>query len=519
MTNTKVGKMKPKNVIVWILLLGIVVLLMSTSAQAKEHKEVNATYILEKIEKGENISLEDARITGELNLSKIELITLPIARSKQEIMYCGLEEELKIVESNIIIRDSVFERDVDFSNTEFRKDIEFFGTSFSSRNFFRGANFAGDANFEDANFTGNADFQNTNFTGNAYFRDANFAGNANFEDANFAGDADFYHANFAGNAGFWYANFAGFANFNHANFAGDSVFWYTIFAGFANFNHANFAGDADFENANFAGFANFEDANFAGFANFNHANFAGFANFNHANFAGNSDFYHANFAGNSVFWYTNFRGNAYFTDTNFRGNATFFSTEFDEVSFIWTTFTNVSLNETDYNKMNVEWSTLKDALVFDGATYIKLIKNFREIEQFEEADDATYKYRRLSQANKKWSGSKLKDVVAWASCGYGVKPEYPLIWSFILIMIFTLVYWRGKGIKRLKENDGDKSRVPRWAAFYNAFYFSVVTFTTVGYGDWYPEDRYRIVVMIEGVLGWLLLALFIVTLANVMIRP
>jgi len=508
MTNTKVGKMKPKNVIVWILLLGIVVLLMSTSAQAKEHKEVNATYILEKIEKGKNISLEDARITGELNLSKIELITLPIARSKQEIMYCGLEEELKIVESNIIIRDSVFERDVDFSNTEFRKDIEFFGTSFSSRNFFRGANFAGDANFEDANFAGNADFQNTNFTGNAYFRDANFAGNANFEDANFAGDADFYHAIFAGNAGFWYANFAGFANFNHANFAGDSVFWYTIFAGFANFNHANFAGDADFENANFAGFANFEDANFAGFANFNHANFAG-----------NSDFYHANFAGNSVFWYTNFRGNAYFTDTNFRGNATFFSTEFDEVSFIWTTFTNVSLNETDYNKMNVEWSTLKDALVFDGATYIKLIKNFREIEQFEEADDATYKYRRLSQANKKWSGSKLKDVVAWASCGYGVKPEYPLIWAFILIMIFTLVYWWGKGIKRLKENDGDKSRVPRWAAFYNAFYFSVVTFTTVGYGDWYPEDRYRIVVMIEGVLGWLLLALFIVTLANVMIRP
>jgi len=442
MTNTKVGKMKPKNVIVWILLLGIVVLLMSTSAQAKEHKEVNATYILEKIEKGKNISLEDARITGELNLSKIELITLPIARSKQEIMYCGLEEELKIVESNIIIRDSVFERDVDFSNTEFRKDIEFFGTSFSSRNFFRGANFAGDANFEDANFAGNADFQNTNFTGNAYFRDANFAGNANFEDANFAGDADFYHAIFAGNAGFWYANFAG-----------------------------------------------------------------------------NSDFYHANFAGNSVFWYTNFRGNAYFTDTNFRGNATFFSTEFDEVSFIWTTFTNVSLNETDYNKMNVEWSTLKDALVFDGATYIKLIKNFREIEQFEEADDATYKYRRLSQANKKWSGSKLKDVVAWASCGYGVKPEYPLIWAFILIMIFTLVYWWGKGIKRLKENDGDKSRVPRWAAFYNAFYFSVVTFTTVGYGDWYPEDRYRIVVMIEGVLGWLLLALFIVTLANVMIRP
>ncbi len=96
---------------------------------------------------------------------------------------------------------------------------------------------------------------------------------------------------------------------------------------------------------------------------------------------------------------------------------------------------------------------------------------------------------------------------------YGVKPERPLIWAVILIMVFTLVYWLEKGIKRLKENGEDR------VSFLDAFYFSMVTFTTVGYGDWYPVGRYRIVVMIEGVLGWLLLALFIVTLANVMIRP
>ena len=68
---------------------------------------------------------------------------------------------------------------------------------------------------------------------------------------------------------------------------------------------------------------------------------------------------------------------------------------------------------------------------------------------------------------------------------------------------------------RLKEGDEDDSRV----SFWDAFYFSVVTFTTVGYGDWYPADRYRKFVMIEGLVGWLTLALFLVTLANVMIRP
>ena len=91
------------------------------------------------------------------------------------------------------------------------------------------------------------------------------------------------------------------------------------------------------------------------------------------------------------------------------------------------------------------------------------------MEQFEDADAAYYQYRRLSQANKKWSYSKLYDI--------------------------------------------------NQVSFWYAFYFSLVTFTTVGYGDWYPEDMYRKFVMSEGVLGWLLLALFIVTLANVMIRP
>ena len=119
----------------------------------------------------------------------------------------------------------------------------------------------------------------------------------------------------------------------------------------------------------------------------------------------------------------------------------------------------------------------------------------------------------MSQANKKWSFSKLGDVFIWVTCGYGVKPHYTIGLALVLILLFALIYWWRDGIMRLKE--GDDSRV----SFCDAFYFSVVTFTTVGYGDWYPVDRYRTFVMIEGLFGWLTLALFLVTLANVMIRP
>ncbi len=356
MTNTRSEKVKLKNVIVWILLLGIVVLLMSTSVQAKELTEINATDILKQIENGEDVFLRDVRIIGELNLSKIELETVPNAEWDEDIVFYvaesstetpnlysetyDLEKKLKIVESNIVIRNSIFEEDVDFSNTKFRRNVVFTGTSFSS----------------------NAGFWYANFTDNAFFQDANFAGTANFNGANFVGTANFNDANFAGDAGFWRANFAGTANFGFANFAGDAFF-----------QDANFAGDAFFQDANFAGDAFFQDANFA--------------------------------------------GTAFFQDANFAGTATFFSAEFDKVLFTETTFTKVYLTKIDFNRMYGRWISFNDVLESDGETYIKLIKNFREIEQFEDADAAYYQYRRLSQANKEWSVSKLWDVVAGASCG------------------------------------------------------------------------------------------------------
>jgi uncharacterized protein YjbI with pentapeptide repeats len=394
--NTEVEEMK--RTIVWMFCLAIIVLLMSTGVQAKELREVSASEILKQIENGEDIFLENVRITGKLDLSKIELKTVPNARSARDIEYYGLEKELKIVESNITIRDSVFEEDVDFSNTEFRKDIDFCGTSFSGKNYFLGANFADDA----------------------YFEDANFAGFAQFEDANFADDARFWDAIFAGDAYFW---------------------------------NVNFAGDADFDGVNFAGDAYFEGANFAGDAYFQDANFAGFAQFEGANFAGDACFWDAIFAGNAYFWNVNFADDAYFEDANFTGNVIFSYTKFDKVYFIGTTFTNVSFTGLDYKQMNVEWSTLKDVLAYDGPAYIKLIKNFRGMEQFEDADAVYYQYRRLSQKNKKWSFSKLMDVVAGVSCGYGVKPWNAAALAVVIILIFIPIYGLRGGIRRSKEND------------------------------------------------------------------
>ena len=439
-----------RNVIVGVLLPVLVVLTMSIGVQAQEFREeVPASDILEQIKNGEDIYLENVRITGELDLSKIELKTVPIARTWWQIEEFGLEEEFKIVKSKITITNSVFENDVDFSNTQFRKPLDFSDTEFSCKTDFRGVHFSERVDFVKTSFSDYADFRGANFSGHAEFRDANFSGHAEFRGANFSGYADFRGAIFSSYADFWNASFSDYADFGGVGFNG----W-------AEFSGANFSGDTDFGGANFI-------------------------------------------------------IGAIFSGVSFSSNAFFNFTKFNRVFLSNTKFTKVSLIEADFKSMKVSWSSLENALVFDGPTYIKLIKNFREMEQFDDADDAYFQYRRLSQANKGVSFSKLGDIFMWVTCGYGVEPHYTIICGLVIILVFAIIYWLGGGIRRLKEKEGDDNRV----SFLDAFYFSMVTFTTVGFGDWYPVDRYRMAVMIEGLVGWLTLALFLVTLANVMIRP
>jgi hypothetical protein len=92
-----------------------------------------------------------------------------------------------------------------------------------------------------------------------------------------------------------------------------------------------------------------------------------------------------------------------------------------------------------------------------------------------------------------------------------VRPGYTLHLGLFVVLVSAVYYWRRDAIRRLKEDEDESAK------FSDAFYFSMMTFTTVGYGDWYPLDRHRKGVMIEGIVGWLTLSLFLVTLANVII--
>jgi len=63
-----------------------------------------------------------------------------------------------------------------------------------------------------------------------------------------------------------------------------------------------------------------------------------------------------------------------------------------------------------------------------------------------------------------------------------------------------------------------KDSIPERATLRNALFFSTMIFLSQGPIDFLPMGRHRYYVMLEMILGWLLLALFLVTLGKVMIR-
>lgn len=212
-------------------------------------------------------------------------------------------------------------------------------------------------------------------------------------------------------------------------------------------------------------------------------------------------------------------------------------------------FNNLDKFEKTVNKRNytekLQDRKLLDSLNIQNFTmwkqvYLRLIKNFEDLGDKKSADDAYYHYRSvkpifhyevdLESGNEYITGrylwkERIEYIFLNLPCGYGTKPLRPLGVGGMLVLLFTLgyfipyffnvkslVYRQGKDKAENEEDD-------RWYhCLYNSFYFSVMTFTTVGYGDYSPKRIFKVVAMLEGIFGWLTLALFLVTLGNVWLR-
>lgn len=80
----------------------------------------------------------------------------------------------------------------------------------------------------------------------------------------------------------------------------------------------------------------------------------------------------------------------------------------------------------------------------------------------------------------------------------------------LLLLAFASVY------QRIGIIDNTEGRHRIVTEFWPSLYFSVITFTTVGYGDFYPVGVGRALAGLEGLTGYLVLALLASTVASVL---
>jgi len=467
----------------------------------------------------------------------------------------------------------IFQNKIDFHNVIFSGNANFGGTKFSKDANFSGAEFSGFTNFEKAEFS-KADFSETTFSGKTSFEDAKFSGFTNFEKAEFLGYAYFKNAKFSGDVNFWItvfsekayfenAKFTGGANFWNADFSGDAYFGYAKFLDVPNFMKATFSGnsnfreatfsrepnvrEADFSETTFSGKTSFEGATFSGEANFMKATFSGKTSFEGATFSGNANFERAELTGKFEFIpeksETIILENTYFSD-NVRIKG-----DMSKCSFANSNIERVDMTDSVWNVENKPkdsykiWEERQGELTFNWKELEGIYRRLKQSsQQFGDTDAAGKFYYREMECKRKQPRGFTKwfwSVIFKVSCGYGEKPENVIIISAFIIFASSLAFFE-YGIELLGSQvlDDIPPRIISYdfrinitgitwfiANFWKVIidwieclYTSVITFTTLGYGDVHPIGYSRIVASAEAGLGIFLTALFVFVFTRKMSR-
>jgi uncharacterized protein YjbI with pentapeptide repeats len=456
----------------------------------------------------------------------------------------------------------------DFAGKRFPADPDgrdFSGATFSDSVSFAGSTFEGTVSFQAAVFQGNADFQGATFLSGAVFLEVIFRGAAIFADATF-GESDTIIEllitegslervrSYPYSVIFCEATFEQDVTFAGAEFRGGTGFDSVAFKERACFDRCKWRGTryrVSFYKATFGNHAEFRVSEFERFVSFVETSFRGNVFFHKAQFLEDADFQLAVFRGEAVFWETTFHGDAWFTAaaferytdfvaTQFAGSAAFggvsFGAPVDFTAAVFQGHTVFGGRTSSSVTFSLPWQQPKSFLRFDGAesAYRLAKKAAQEIGDYRKAGD--YHYAEQCAVNEKnlrearwqpwssrfWLGEKstvrscAEYIFGRGVFAYGERPLRPLIVAVCVIFACSTIYWQFAAISdsatTLESSEGTVS-------YFESLYFSVVTFTTLGYGDLKPIGTFfRLFAASEAFIGAALMALFIVSLTRRFLR-
>jgi uncharacterized protein YjbI with pentapeptide repeats len=342
-------------------------------------------------------------------------------------------------------------------------------------------NFSNSADFNKATFSNLSGLINASFSNSADFNKATFSNSSNFINVDF-NSANFSESNF-NLSGFENVTFNELADFSKSTFNDSILFAETNFS-YANFSETTFNDYVTFKNVNFS-YANFDWTTFNGIMSFGSTAFS--ISFNGANFKNYADFSEATFK------YADFRG------TNFNDSSLYF------------------------------WPKTPEHIYPDKENIYAFTRYYEHIGRYDHADDLYYNYRYIILFQKldnfQLDTSFWTDVLSFVTCGFGVNYFNTIYCSFGIIILFFIFYTnplailrcKGKGLS-LKNAGIEKDDKRQEISLFDIFYFSICTFTFISHDRLYPKSNFRILVALEGCLGWILLGIFIATFSHALIR-
>jgi hypothetical protein len=341
----------------------------------------------------------------------------------------------------------------------------------------RNSKINGDINFNDTIFKKSTNFLNTRIRGKSYFIDTQFDEYTTFAFIKFENDTYFDGANF-----FAYTDF------------GKSQFFKN-----ASFRYSQFKGDLDIERAKFLGDLYFNDSDFIGYADFADTLFFNYTCFEGCNFRDDVGFEGCSFYQDINFSRAKFDRYVYFNNANIKGKMNLINTKL----FIFL----------------IDWNLVKGHILYDGSAYMQLIRNFKELEQFQDADDCYYQYRLEKQSLEPFGLNKLIDIFAFISCGYGVRFSHTIFSAIAVIILFCIYF-------ALKERTFNLRGKLLRAKIIEITFFSAMILLSLP-ADWYPfkDNKYikykkinLYAIILERLIGWCLMLILIGVLTRIMIR-
>jgi uncharacterized protein YjbI with pentapeptide repeats len=174
-----------------------------------------------------------------------------------------------------------------------------------------------------------------------------------------------------------------------------------------------------------------------------------------------------------------------------------------------------------WSSVDVDGATLVNAHELAEIAYRGLKIHFQNQGQYDDEDRALRREKEASGQNALMKGQTRTalGILAWrVLADHGTRWYFAVLWLALLILGFSVAYcpnpWGWSGVVALQCDAAIDC-----GGFARALYFSVVTVTTLGFGDIHPANGWGVLcVVLEVLIGYFLLGVVVACVARKMAR-